>query len=235
MRFAIHEVHTMKIYLFRHGQSTFNRDKKFTGFLDSRLTVQGIEDARKVGRKLARRRFDIAFQSDLTRSKQTLKEVLSFQKRPIEVVTDPRIKERNYGNLAGRHHAEYLDACGEELYAVLVKKGVLPRVDDPREHEALIGKLGRAKFDIYHRSYKIPPPNGESISMVEERVLAFIADVLVLMRERRVNVAISAHGNSMRPFRRFFEGLSIEEMMALSNPWDDFFEYDVTDSWPQVR
>ena len=225
----------MKIYLFRHGQSTFNRDKKFTGFLDARLTDRGIEDARRVGRKLARRRFDIAFRSDLTRSKQTLKEVLSFQKRDIEVVTDPRIKERDYGELAGQHHAAYITGCGEELYADLVKRKRLPRVDDPGERAALIEKLGRAKFDIYHRSYRIPPPGGESIGMVEERVLEFIADLLVLMRERRVNIAISAHGNSMRPFRRFFEGLSVEEMMALSNPWDDFFEYDVTDSWPQVR
>ena len=224
----------MKLYLFRHGQSTFNRDKKFTGFLDARLTQRGIEDARTVGRKLARRRFDIAFTSDLTRSKQTLKEVLAFQNRAIEVIEDPRIKERDYGDLSGQYHARYLAACGEELYAALRAKGVLPEVKDPRERAALIGKLGRAKFDIYHRSYRIPPPGGESVSMVEERVLGFIRDLLVLMRERRVNVAISAHGNSMRPFRRFFEGLSVEEMMTLENPWDDFFSYDVTDEWPRL-
>lgn len=217
----------MKIYLFRHGQSTFNRDKRFTGFLDARLTPAGIEDARTVGRKLARRRFDIAFSSDLTRSKQTLSEVISFQKRDIEVFVDPRIKERDYGELAGQHHAAYITKCGEELYAELVKRKRLPRVDDPRERSALIEKLGRAKYDIYHRSYRIPPPGGESVAMVEERVLSFIEDLLVLMRERQVNVAISAHGNSMRPFRRYFEHLSVDEMMSLENPWNDYFEYDV--------
>jgi 2,3-bisphosphoglycerate-dependent phosphoglycerate mutase len=226
----------MKIYLFRHGQSTFNRDKKFTGFIDARLTARGIEDARTIGRKLTRRRFDIAFESDLTRSKQTLREVLSFQTRDseIEIIEDERIKERDYGELAGQHHAHYITGCGEDLYAELVRRKRIPEVSDPRERAALVEKLGRAKFDVYHRSYRIPPPGGESVAMVEERVLAFITDLLYLMRERRVNVAISAHGNSMRPFRRFFEGLSVDEMMALENPWDDYFSYDVTDAWPRM-
>ena len=47
------------------------------------------------------------------------------------------------------------------------------------------------------------------------------------MKENRVNVAISAHGNSMRPFRRHFEKLTIKRMMKLENPWDDYFEYKI--------
>ena len=47
------------------------------------------------------------------------------------------------------------------------------------------------------------------------------------MKKEKINVAISAHGNSMRPFRRYFEKLSQEQMMHLENPWDDFFEYTV--------
>ena len=42
-----------------------------------------------------------------------------------------------------------------------------------------------------------------------------------------MNVAISAHGNSMRPFRRYFEKLTVAEMMKLENPWDDYFEYEI--------
>jgi 2,3-bisphosphoglycerate-dependent phosphoglycerate mutase len=64
--------------------------------------------------------------------------------------------------------------------------------------------------------------------MVEKRVLFFIADLIPLMRRKRVNVAISAHGNSMRPVRRYFEDLTIEQMMKLEIPFDEYFEYIVT-------
>ena len=63
--------------------------------------------------------------------------------------------------------------------------------------------------------------------MVEKRVNSFIKDLIKKMRKEKINVAISAHGNSMRPFRRYFEKLSVKQMMELENPWDDYFEYDV--------
>jgi bisphosphoglycerate-dependent phosphoglycerate mutase len=63
--------------------------------------------------------------------------------------------------------------------------------------------------------------------MVEKRVLAFIKDLLKFMKTNKVNVANSAHGNSMRPFRKYFEKLTIEQMMKLENPYDDYFEYEI--------
>jgi len=65
------------------------------------------------------------------------------------------------------------------------------------------------------------------VKMVEKRVLSFIKELLAFMKREKINVAISAHGNSMRPFRRYFEKLSIKEMSKLENPWDDYFEYVV--------
>lgn len=224
----------MKIYLFRHGQSTYNRDEEFTGWIDARLTAEGKRDAREVGRKLRRRRIDVAFTSDLTRSKETLREVLSFQDRDVEIHEDARIKERDYGELSGHTHHSYLEKVGEELYETLVKNKHLPKLERASERRKIEEELGRAKYDVYHRSYEVPPPGGESVKDVEQRVRSFIRDLLELMRERHVNVAISAHGNSMRPFRRFFEGMSVDEMMALENPWDDFFEYDVTHDQPKA-
>ena len=50
---------------------------------------------------------------------------------------------------------------------------------------------------------------------------------LAKIKKEKVNVAISAHGNSMRPFRRYFEHLTIKQMMKLENPWDDYFEYEI--------
>ncbi len=90
-----------------------------------------------------------------------------------------------------------------------------------------VEKVGTAKFDVYHRSYDNPPPGGESIKMVEERVKSFITNLKKKIRKEKVNVAISAHGNSMRPFRKIFEKLTIKEMMELENPWDDYFHYTI--------
>ena len=80
-------------------------------------------------------------------------------------------------------------------------------------------------YDIYHRAYDIPPPGGESIKDVQIRVKSFIKDLLKKMKKEKVNIAISAHNNSMRPFRAYFEKLNRKQMMALENPWDDYFHY----------
>ena len=72
-----------------------------------------------------------------------------------------------------------------------------------------------------------PPPRGESLKMVDKRVLSFIKDLMNLIKTGRANVAISAHGNSMRPFRRYFEHLTVREMIELENPHDNYFDYVV--------
>tara|TARA_Y100000310_G_C20661648_1_gene805131 strand:- start:2131 stop:2430 length:300 start_codon:yes stop_codon:yes gene_type:complete len=95
------------------------------------------------------------------------------------------------------------------------------------ERKEFIRKTGEAELQIIRRSYNVPPPNGESVKMVEKRVNSFIKDLLKKMRKEKVNVAISTHGNSMRPFRKYFEKLTIKQMMELENPWDDYFEYEV--------
>ena len=95
------------------------------------------------------------------------------------------------------------------------------------KHKTIIEKYGEKKYKLWHRSYNVPPPKGESIKMVEKRVKNFIRYLLKFMKKNKVNVAISAHGNSMRPFRRCFEGFSIKRMMALEMPYDDYFEYSV--------
>jgi 2,3-bisphosphoglycerate-dependent phosphoglycerate mutase len=187
----------LHIYLFRHGQTIYNEKHMFTGWKDSKLTPQGIRDAKKIALRLRNKKFQVAFQTHLSRSKDTLKPVLKYHPECRKIITDDRMIERCYGNLQGLHHS------------------------------TIIKKYGKEKFDLWHRSYGVPPPRGESIKMVEKRVNSFIKDLLKLMKKEKVNVAISAHGNSMRPFRRYFEHLTVEQMMKLENPWDDYFDYVV--------
>ncbi|VVC00986.1 2,3-bisphosphoglycerate-dependent phosphoglycerate mutase [uncultured archaeon] len=113
------------------------------------------------------------------------------------VFTDDRMIERSYGRLQGTSHDKYKRTHSEE------------------------------GLRLIRRSYDRPPPGGESIKMVEKRVGSFLRDLVEYMKKNRVNVAISAHGNSMRPFRRHFEKLTIKQMMELENPWDGYFGYEV--------
>ena len=186
-----------KIYLFRHGQTYYNKMKYFTGWKDSKLTPQGYKDARKVAKALKNVKIDIAFETRLSRSKETLNEVLKYHPECQEIVKDDRMIERSYGTLQGK------------------------------SHKSVIAKVGQKKYDIWHRSYDIPPPKGESVKDVEKRVNKFIKDLLKLIKKEKVNVALSAHGNSMRPFRKHFEKLTNEQMMKLENPWDKPFIYRV--------
>jgi 2,3-bisphosphoglycerate-dependent phosphoglycerate mutase len=185
------------IYLFRHAQTYYNRKKYFTGWKDSKLTPFGKEQAKIIARKMKGKKIDVAITTTLSRSKDTMKAVLRFHPECRTKVVDDRMIERCYGKLQGTSHKSF-----------------------ERTHST-------EELRKIRRGYDYPPPGGESIKMVEKRVIAFLKDLIAYMKKNRVNVAISAHGNSMRPFRRYFEKLSIAEMMKLENPWDDYFEYEI--------
>jgi len=187
----------LHIFIFRHGETHFNERERFTGWIDSKLTPKGLEDAKKVAEKMKGEKFQIAFKTHLSRSGGTLKQVLKYHPECRKIITDDRMIERSYGILEGKFH------------------------------KTIIAKYGKKQFDIWHRSYAVSPHGGESIKMVEKRVLSFINDLMNLMKKEGVNVAISAHGNSMRPFRRYFEHLTVKQMMELENPHDDYFDYTI--------
>jgi 2,3-bisphosphoglycerate-dependent phosphoglycerate mutase len=186
-----------KIFLFRHGQTHFNKQKRFTGWLDADWTFEGKRNAGITARKLKNKRIDVAFETSLKRSIRTLKEVLKYHPECFLKLKDDRMIERCYGELQGR------------------------------SHKVFISEYGKALFDKYHRAYNFPPPKGESVKMVEMRVRSFIKDLLAFIKKYKVNVAISAHGNSMRPFRRYFEKASTGRMMKWNIPYDNYFEYSI--------
>jgi 2,3-bisphosphoglycerate-dependent phosphoglycerate mutase len=185
----------LHIYLFRHGESYYNKDKRFTGWTNSTMDKTGWKQVKKLAKKLKNKKFQVAYHSRLIRSKHTLREVLKYHPECKEVIQDDRIIERDYGRLTRKFH------------------------------KTIIKKYGKKQFNLWHRNYDIPPPGGESIKAVEKRVLSFIKDMIGKMKKEKVNVAVSAHGNSMRPFRKYFEKLTDKQMMRIENPWDDYFEY----------
>lgn len=184
-----------KIFVFRHGQTQDNLTHTFSGFRQSDLTQSGIEEAKQIGEKLKDEKVTKAYQSDLIRSQHTLELVLNGYHQNVEIVTDPRIKERDYGDLTGQSKDE-------------IQK------NDPEN------------FKLWHRSYNVPPPNGESIEMVEIRVMAFLNDVIPTLKANDV-VFISASANSIRPMRKYFEHMTNEQICAYEYEPAQIFEYQI--------
>lgn len=185
----------LKIYLFRHGQTTYNRDKRFTGWKDSKLTELGKKQARKIAKIMKNKKFEVAIQTSLSRSKDTLKPVLKNHPECIFLIQDDRIIERSYGTLEGKFHKK------------------------------IINKYGQEQFNYWHRDFNTKPPKGESFADVEKRVKTFIKDLKRLMKNNNVNVAISAHGNSIRLFKKIMEKLTIKKTEELTIPYDKVYEY----------
>ena len=212
----------LKIYLFRHGQTPFNRDSRFTGWLDPGLTALGKKQAQEVAEKLKNKRFEIAFCTRLKRSKQTLKEVLKYHPECREIFEDNRMIERNYGDLNGMSHGRFIERIGKKMAKLGELEG-LSRADRKRAEEF----LGEEEFKLIHRGYDVPPPNGESFKMVEKRVGDFIKYLVKMMKKEKVSVAISAHGNSIRLFRKIMEGASIPTMTRWFIPYEKVYEYTI--------
>ncbi|MCW4046310.1 MAG: histidine phosphatase family protein [Candidatus Bathyarchaeota archaeon] len=140
-----------------------------------------------------------------------------------------------------RHRIDYaftshLRRARETLGIVLRKHNAVPVFVDDRLIERCYGTLqGKSKhklsvenpewFARIHRGYDYPPPDGESLKMVESRTLPFIVQLEQWLRRNPGNVAISCHGNSLRPIRRVFEHLSLEEMLRIENPQDHAVSY----------
>jgi len=183
------------IYVFRHGQTTFNKNSKFTGLIDAPLSASGIEDAKIVALRLKGKKIGAAFYTKLRRSRDSLKEVLKFHPECKKEICDDRMIERDYGKLAGKTHFE------------------------------VVKKYGFKKYDKWHRGFDSGPPSGESFADVEIRVREFVKYLINFIKENKVNIVISAHGNSIRLFRKIMEGASEKEAVQWYIPYDNYYEY----------
>jgi len=214
-----------KVYIFRHGQTYFNKNKMFTGWKESRLTPKGIKQARKIARKLKNKKIGLAIETRLSRSKDTLKEVLKYHPECKKIIIDNRIIERSYGELEGQTHEVFIHRIGHQEYDLLKHGDAIENLS-LKDRERVEEFLGENEYELIHRGYNIPPPGGESFADVEKRVWSFVKDLRKLIKKEKVNIAISAHGNSIRLFRKIMENKPKREVVKWIIPYDDYYEYD---------
>lgn len=196
--------------LVRHGQSIWNLQNRFTGWVDVSLSPFGIEEARQAGRRLADERFDIAFASTLIRAQETLFEILRLNRH---LQGYRRLHE---GESAWYEHFQptpddrrilpvcFAEALNERFYGDL--QGL-------NKDQARV-QFGAEQVKLWRRSYDLPPPNGESLAATASRVIPFFQDRIIPHLQPGKHVLIAAHGNSLRALIMHLEKMTEAEILA---------------------
>ena len=212
------------LVLLRHGQSIWNKENLFTGWVDVPLSQEGIMEAMIAGEKLKNMCFDEIYTSVLIRSIQTAMIALSkseCSKMPViqhskdgrmtewavihnELKITPvfefeELNERYYGDLQGKNKKETAEKYGEETV-----------------HK-------------WRRSYDIKPPNGESLKDNYERTIPFFEKVIIEKLKNNKNILISAHGNSLRAIVKYIDNISDKDIPNFEIPTGIPILYDFKD------
>ncbi|HEX5513248.1 MAG TPA: 2,3-diphosphoglycerate-dependent phosphoglycerate mutase, partial [Gammaproteobacteria bacterium] len=185
-----------RLVLVRHGQSTWNRENRFTGWVDVDVTEQGREEAKAAGQLLKAHgfRFDYAFTSVLKRAIRTCWIILDeLDQMWIPVTKDWRLNERHYGALTGLNKAETADKYGAEQVHIWRRSYATPppalELDDPR-HPSHDPRYSTLRPDEL--------PATESLATTLERVLPYWEQVIAPKLKEVDTMLIAAHGNSLR-------------------------------------
>jgi enolase len=158
--------------VLRHGESVWNKENKFTGWVDVGLSEKGEQEALAAGDKLQNYNFDNIIFSDLKRTRKTASLIIKNrplpEKEKIIYTVSPEVKERSYGDLAGIVKSELKEKYGEE------------------------------QMRIWRRSYYECPPGGESLENVKNRIGPFFDNFIMPLLKENKNVLLVSHGNALR-------------------------------------
>jgi 2,3-bisphosphoglycerate-dependent phosphoglycerate mutase len=175
------------LILIRHGQSQWNLENRFTGWVDVPVTEKGAAEAARAAGELKPFRFDAAFVSELKRAQQTLDIILKETgQTAVPVRRDKALNERHYGDLQGLDKAETARKYGDE------------------------------QVHIWRRSYDVKPPGGESLKDTAERTLPYFRREILPLAAAGKTVLVSAHGNSLRAILMDLERLTPEQIMKVN-------------------
>jgi 2,3-bisphosphoglycerate-dependent phosphoglycerate mutase len=176
------------LVLVRHGQSQWNAENKFTGWVDVDLAPLGIEEAHQAAQKIKKLglKYDQAHTSRLKRAQKTLDIILKDIDQSPPIWIDSALNERHYGDLQGLNKDELRKKFGEE------------------------------QVHIWRRSFDVPPPNGECLADTAKRTLPYFKEYILQDLKAGKNILVSAHGNSLRSIVMDLEHLSPEQILQLN-------------------
>lgn len=205
-----------KLVLLRHGESDWNRENRFTGWMDVDLSPTGIEEAKRAGRVLLEKgfTFDVAFTSLLKRAIRTLWIVMDqMDLMWIPVHRSWQLNERHYGALQGLNKAETAAKHGEQQVKIWRRSYDIPPPSldpsDPRfpGHDRRYDDLARDQL-----------PRTESLKDTVARFLPYWRDVIAPVVQSKKRVIIAAHGNSLRALVKHLDGISDADIVELNIP-----------------
>ena len=175
------------LVLVRHGQSEWNEKNLFTGWKNPTLTEQGVEEARKAGSKIKSINldFDLHFTSELLRAQITGEIIQREIDQQIKTIKNIALNERDYGDLSGLNK------------------------DEARK------KWGEKQVHLWRRSYDTPPPGGESLKDTSDRVIPYFKKTIKPELEMKINILITAHGNSLRALIKNIEDITAADIVKL--------------------
>ena len=206
--------------LVRHGESRWNLENRFAGWVDVPLSEKGIIEAMDCAKYLQPFEFDVAFTSKLTRAQTTLMLILAYQKKTGIFLHD--------------------DGKGNEwsLHPMRVDESEMPIYSSEALNERYYGKLqgqnkqqarevyGEEQVFIWRRSFDIAPPNGESLKDTYKRTIPYFKENILPVLEKGKNVIVVAHGNSLRSVVKYIENISDEDIPKFELNTGDPVIYD---------
>ena len=204
-----------KLILTRHGQSTWNAENRFTGWVDVDLSKKGVEEAEKSGDLIYKTgvKIDVSYTSCLKRAIKTLTTILSKNKLPLKFNTSWQLNERHYGSLTGLNKDETKEKIGEEQFKKYRRSwDIAPPAITPDSKHLL-------NFSPLNNS--IPTgmiPFTESLKNTFERVVPFFDSEIKKNLLSRKNVLIAAHGNSLRALCKYLFKISNSKINELEIP-----------------
>ncbi|SFP16379.1 phosphoglyceromutase [Saccharomonospora viridis] len=215
------------LVLLRHGQSTWNAENLFTGWVDVPLSEQGEAEARRGGELLVEAGLlpDVVHTSLLRRAISTANIALDVADRHwIDVRRDWRLNERHYGALQGKNKKETLEQFGEEQFMLWRRSYDTP--PPPIEPGSQYSQDG----DVRYADLGDKLPTTECLKDVVERLLPYWESAIVPDLRAGKTVLIAAHGNSLRALVKHLDGISDEDIVGLNIPTGIPLRYDLDEN-----
>lgn len=199
-RNILYNIFMSHLILVRHGISEWNKKGWWTGWNNPPLLPEGHEEAKKAGEALKDIDIDEAFVSDLLRAQQTLDEIKKvLHKEDIPTTVAWEIKEKNYGDLAGKNKWEMKEKYGEE------------------------------QFMKWRRSWDSPIPNGETLKDVYDRTIPYYEKHILPKLKEGKNIIVASSGNALRALVKYLENISEEEIPGLEIGTGETYVYTLAE------